>query len=321
MNIFEALGLPSNHRSKDKVAMKVKHFDEVPDSKKPRRGIYCGQIKKDGIFCHVLKKGKDFKFFSRTGSELTNTYALIHQLELWGDELRDGVYIAELCCDSCSLEELSGIFNPNRKRLLSKDQYNYMLRSQLYYHDYLTIDDFISGESDTTYDWRYRYLKAKLPPVFNLLDVSLLHIDDIKDFAQYHIANGEEGVVIKRECTWKAGHRGNKQMKIVRGVDFDLLCIGVEEGTGKYKGKIANLIFKWEDGKQIKAMLGKGWTHVDASAMFSAYTDSQMDNVGTNPNDPVGKIFRVYALQRSSKGLLRLPKVGELRFDKEVPDV
>lgn len=62
-------------------------------------------------------------------------------------------------------------------------------------------------------------------------------------------------------------------MKIVRGVSYDLECVGIEEGTGKYKGKVANLIFRWKEGKTVKAMLGKGWTHHDAKQMFENYTN------------------------------------------------
>ena len=38
-------------------------------------------------------------------------------------------------------------------------------------------------------------------------------------------------------------------------------------------------------------------------------------------NTPIGKIFQVYALQESSHDKLRLPKVGELRFDKIIADI
>jgi len=38
-------------------------------------------------------------------------------------------------------------------------------------------------------------------------------------------------------------------------------------------------------------------------------------------DSPVGKIFQVYALEESSKGKLRLGKVGERRFDKDEADV
>lgn len=112
-------------------------------------------------------------------------------------------------------------------------------------------------------------------------------------------------------------------MKIVRGVDYDLLCIGFEEGKGKYSGKVANLLFKWRDGQTVKAMLGKGWTHEDADKLLRYATYGK--DVGMPEYEhvasPVGKVYHVHALQESSKGKLRLPKVCEQRIDKEIPDV
>ena len=323
MNIFEYLDLPAGHRQKDKVTMKVKHYDEVPDSMKPRRAVYYGQIKKDGIYCHVVKRLDEFSLFSRTGMALTNTDHLIKQLELWGDKMFDGVYLTELCCEFCSIEALSGIYNPNRVKPLDENQEQWKRDSYLSFHDYLNIDEFIRGVSRADYFTRYLKLQSILPLELSLLDVDMLHIDDIKDYADYHINNGEEGVVIKRafEC-WTAGHKGFRQMKIVRGVDYDLECIGAEEGAGKYKGKIANLILRWKDGKVIKAMLGKGWTHEDAEWLYKCWSEGESINGTPNSEgSPIGKIFHVHALQESSKGVLRLPKVMEMRIDKEVADV
>lgn len=317
MNIFEVLNLPANHREKDKVTMKVRHFDEVPDSKKPRRAVYYAQIKKDGIFCHVVKRSGQYGLFSRTGMELVNTDTCIRRLELWGEKMEDGVYMTELCCDECSLEALSGIFNPNRVKPLDEDQEEWKRDSHLYFHDYITLADFATGISKVDYSARYHYLQGMLPKEFCLLDTALIHIDDISELAKYHIAMGEEGIVVKRACEkWEAGHKGYKQMKIVRGVDYDLECIGVEEGTGKYKGKVANLIFRWKNGKQVKAMLGKGWTHDQAAEMWVSYNSQDMPSYNL-----IGQIFHVHALQESSKGVLRLPKVMEMRMDKEVADV
>jgi hypothetical protein len=65
-------------------------------------------------------------------------------------------------------------------------------------------------------------------------------------------------------------------------------------------------------------MLGKGWTHEAAEQMFY---DIVVGSEGDISYHPIGKIFQVYALDESSKGKLRLPKVGEMRHDKEEPDV
>ena len=47
-NVFEFLGLPKAHRPISKVVQLVKHYDEVPDSRKSFPLI--GQVKRDGVF-------------------------------------------------------------------------------------------------------------------------------------------------------------------------------------------------------------------------------------------------------------------------------
>ena len=316
-NIFEFLGIDSNHRTGDKITQKVKHIDEVPASKK-FDDYYLAQVKKDGVFCHVVKKSElDIAFFSRTGKQFSCTDYLLNHLVSFGESIEPGVYMTELCCDSCSLEALSGIFNPNRKKILSDEQHEWCKDSYLAFYDYVPLKDFVYGQSIDTAEDRYDVMISDLPVGLNIIPSKVIEGKEaIEEFAYARILEGEEGAVFKRcSSIWVAGHKGYRSMKIVRGIDYDLECIGVEEGTGKYAGKVANLLFRWKNGKTIKAMLGKGWTHEDAEEMYHRY------NGFADPGYPVGQIFKVYALQESSKGKLRLPKAGCIRFDKVKADV
>lgn len=311
MNIFEAIGLHHNHREPDRCTMKVKHWDKVPLNKRMNRE-YHAQVKHDGIYCHVVKSGSKFKFFSRSGLELSNTGRLERILLDQQHNVDQAIFIAELCCDECSLEELSGIFNPNRVEPLTIKQKEHMQDSYLAYHDMITFEEYRKGVSRFGYSKRYLQLMRAVGRGSGLLIGSnLIDSYDVELFAEYCIDLGEEGAVFKEvDGLWRAGYRGADMMKIVKQVSYDLECIGVEEGEGKYKGKVANLIFRWRDGQTVKAMLGEGWTHDMAEDVFIYYKAS-------NQLSPIGKVYRVYALQESSKGKLRLPKVGERRFDKE----
>ncbi len=319
MNIFEAIRLHHNHREPDRCTMKVKHWDKVPDSKKNRE--YHAQVKHDGIYCHVVKSGSKFKFFSRSGLELSNTGRL--ELILLGRQhnVDQAIFIAELCCDECSLEELSGFFNPNRVESLSLEQAAVAYEAYLVYHDMLTFEEYCKGVSRLGYSERYLQLVSAVGRGSGLLIGSNLIVsDEVKQYADYCINLGEEGAVFKTtDGLWKAGYRGADMMKIVKQVSYDLECIGVEEGEGKYKGKVANLLFRWRNCTIIKAMLGEGWTHQDARDMWVCHSGCMDVLTPGKPvmSTPVGSVFKVYALQESSKGKLRLPKVGERRFDKE----
>ena len=302
-NIFEELGFPKDHRKASKVTQLVKHFDEVPDTKK-KWPMLC-QIKKDGC-CAIVLNQKDTKIFSRSGKRFQNIQNLEKEFRESGAPR--GVYFAELCNDDCSLETLSGIVNPNRIKPLDEDQEQVLPSNYLSYYDVMPIQDFIYGSCFELYKDRYENLSWMVPNKFDILELFIANDEqEANELFNDTINAGEEGIVLRNNWDWIAGHKGFRTMKKVRGVDFDLECIGVEEGKGKYTGLVANLFFKWKD-TEIKAMLGKGWSHSDAREMFS--------NCRFKTDSPIGKIFQVYALQISSKGKLRLPKVGELRHDK-----
>lgn len=317
MNIFEFLGLPEDHRSHP--FMLVKHRDEVPEPKLTLP-VY-GQVKRDGIFCAlVVAANGRIGIFGRTGKKLANTEVL--EQDFARRCVPVGVYLGELQSMAVDvyLEALSGVVNPNRTEPL--DFIAQQIKDNLYidFFDMLTIKAFIDGKTDITFLKRWDALVRRLSDKVqvganNILPIHRLESEDqVEAFAEAHVAAGREGAVFKLDCDYESGHKGYRQTKIVRTVSYDLTCIGWEEGKGKYAGKVANLIFKWKGGKTIKAMLGKGWSHADAERMYNDIKNGGELNV-------IGKIFAVKALQESSKGVLRLPKVGELRHDKEIPDV
>ena len=336
MNIFQYLGLPELHRKlSNKVTQLVKHFAEVPDSRKKgkRYGI---QLKKDGVCAITIVRDGVPAIYSRTGRRFTNTSKICHNIQALN--LRDGVYFGELCCDleHISLEMLSGVVNPNRTAEVTEihEAYDALDNMHMYFYDLISIESFKKGTSNTDFQRRYNNLVERIyeptnttmrePENVSVVNLVPVETSQIEHWLEVAVKNGEEGIVIiDLDADWEAGHKGHRKMKLVRGVDYDLRCIGYEEGTGKYAGKVANLIFQWKDGKTIKAMLGKGWTHEMAEEMFHAIKrgESLGRNHGTKMSDPVGKIFQVVALEESSKGKLRLPKVREQRHDKQTPDV
>lgn len=324
MNIFEFLGLEEFHRPADKVVQLVKHWDEVNKDGKLHKKVsfpLYAQCKKDGNFSATVIYNGFCGIFNRRGSHFTN----VEMLEVKYNGLADGVYLGELCASAdYSLEELSGVVNPNRVKALYPEQYNLKKTLNIFFFDYLTIDEFIKGSTKTTFLDRFNSLVYNIKSTnFDFLGLEkVIDEEELDRFADKMIAAGQEGAVFKQDVGYLAGAKDWHQMKKVRSVDYDLLCIGIEEGKGKYAGKVANLIFKYKGDRTVKAMLGKGWTHEDAEKMFNDYTYGH--DVGmkeySHVDSPVGRIFKVYALQESSKGVLRLPKVGELRHDKTKPD-
>lgn len=301
----------------------VKHFDEVIDKHKIYPLIV--QLKHDGVYALQVVQGGQSKVYSRTGNLLFSD-AVACVIGDW-TKLPDGVYIGELICPVMSLEELSGIVSPNRKKALSAEEIsNLMCYGCLRYHDYLTFEELLAGSSDKAYKHRYRQLYAHLASAnLNELIVESSTVnsyEEIEQIAERYIAAGLEGVVVKQpDASWLAGHKGYRAMKIVRGVSLDLRCVGVLYGKGKRGGQIAALEFTYK-GNKFKADLGKGWTDERRAALTEAHdlNWSEKDTPSGEVN-PVGRIWEVKALDISSTGkALRLPKVVRVRWDKAEPD-
>jgi ATP-dependent DNA ligase len=331
MNIFEKLVLPKDHRKEGKTTQLVKHFDEVTAKHKLNKEFGV-QVKKDGVCTLTIVNDNHVSIWSRTGKQFTNTEELVQKIRKIN--IRDGVYMGEMTCDSISLEALSGIVNPNRVNDLKPEQAKIPSLLQMNWFDRVSIESFRSGKCLVGFKHRFEFLQNDFfscvddygkvhPDLFLLPYQTVTTEEEIDEILTMFVDKGEEGIVIRDlDADWEAGHKGWRVMKKVRGVDYDLMCIGYEEGSGKYEGKVANLLFAWKGGKTIKCMLGKGWSHDMAEEMF--YYAQRFNRYGTLKNiieQPVGKVFQVYALEESSKGLLRLPKVGERRFDKDKSDV
>lgn len=315
MDCFSFLGLPEEYRAKP--VQLVKHRHEVPASR-IQYPVY-GQVKRDGVFAMLIKTVDNrAAIFGRTGKLLSNTETLAALLSV---HIQPGVYMGEIQTMCIAhLEQLSGVLNPNRVEEL--DSHQEQIKGQLYidFFDMQTIQTFVDGKSDTTFVKRWHGLKRRMGMVearglSHVLDITELNNEDeVEAFSQTHIDKGREGAVFSCDADYEAGHKGWRKTKIVRGLAVDLLCIGFVEGKGKYAGKVANLTFRWKDGKTIDAMLGKGWTHEDAESMFNAI------KFGGDYPSPIGGIFTVTALQESSKGKLRNVKAGQRRNDKTEPD-
>lgn len=286
-------------RPPKKFVQNVKHLKDVPKSKYADE--YCVQVKKDGNCAQLIIYDGVAQLYTRENKRFTN----VELLESFYTEnnIPDGCYRAELCCDSVALEVLSGYVSPNRVQPVEET-----LSLYLAFFDFIPLPDFIAGACPNRFSERQEELNKRL--VLRPGDVILPYVrvprSKLNSLSDSVTRRGEEGIVGYVDTDWQAGHKGWRTVKIVNVVSYDLECVGIEEGEGKYKGKAANLLFRWRDGVTIPVMLGKGYTHEDAEMYFN--------------NPPIGKIFEVSALSESSKGVLRLPKVKRERYDKSTTD-
>lgn len=100
--------------------------------------------------------------------------------------------------------------------------------------------------------------EIKLPN--NLVKVfhqSNYSIRGAKEAAEAMVKDGWEGIYLKhKNHTYRPGKRVNDAIKIKLRPSADLLCIGVEEGTGKYEGMIGSLVLQDSKGRTVKVGSG-----------------------------------------------------------------
>lgn len=293
----------------DKPVQLVKHIAEVPASKLmwPAQA----EVKEDGVYCMVVCTDGLTVLFSRTGKPFY--YDGIHTLNM--PMRQDGwVYITELINPAMSLEELSGLVNPNRVTPWTVEQRASMhMNARLKYHDVITVHDLLAGYSLQPFSIRRRFLHEHVPEMYIVQSKEVHSMEEFEKYSEKLIERGEEGAVLKQlHAQWTAGHKGWHVTKQVRGLHVDLRCTNVKYGKpGKHQHWIAALEFEYK-GKKFWADLGKGWDNERRDYLTKGYEHNRL-NV-------IGQIFHVKALQESSKGVLRLPKVAEQRVDKEDAD-
>ena len=298
---------------KDPVQL-VKHFDEV---KVPLLYPARAELKYDGVFCAVYVLEGRQTFVSRTGNTLK-----VPESAMRPGQPADGIWITELICPSLSLEELSGIVSPNRKKKLTDKQAAAMLNAEFRYHDYLTFSQFVRAHehqgpiySDRQALLAYVRNRSNMPTNWHpAMGRDVSGPEQFRAFADDLISLGYEGAVLKPyNGDYMPGHKGWRAMKLVRGISLDLACIDFELGKAgtKREGLLAKLQFKLPGGGKFWADLGSGWTDERRKELTDRAVVGDLDGV----------IFKVKALQMSSTGkALRLPKVEEERIDKGVAD-
>lgn len=292
----------------------VKHYDEISDSaRKNMQWPAIAEVKYDGVYALiVMTSDKGMQFISRSGKPLYYEQSYLPELFKCGafmQALRDGYcFISELINPELSLEELSGMVNPNRVAAWDNTR---MLTADFVVHDSITVGNLRDGFYALEFVQRRELLKCI--PVQNTPTSKLVSSEfEWQEFCDSVITTGSEGAVLKQlHAPWIAGHKGWHVTKEVRGVHLDLRCVGWALGKGKRSNQIGALYFEY-NGKLFSADLGKGWTDEKRDALTARA-------VGFN-DEVTGKIFHVKGLQISSKGVVRLPKVQEERIDKHVAD-
>lgn len=235
-------------------------------------------IKYDGRHTTIVKHpDQTIEYFTSGGK----VFELLDDQVFGFDDTPVGVYFAEMMGEGIEgrLGERihSGIqttmFTNTGKGLFNKHKPTWRI------FDYITIADYDVGVCELPYISRWSYLKDKIPTNFLAYDMECETKAHWDMFHTKAVAEGWEGTVcVDHLQQWKAStSRPFTNIKRKDRKDADLLCIGVNPGTGKYEGMIGSLKLQSKTG--IEVDVGSGMTDADRAGLHAYYIGSVVEIV------------------------------------------
>lgn len=188
---------------------------------------------------------------------------------------------------------------------------------QFVIYEMIPVEEFEKGESK--YKYKERKQKYLIPLSETILEKELeslkvvpfvyegTDISVIEPLLNEANEKGWEGLMLNKNTVWK-NKRNNGILKVKSFKHADILCTGVVEGDGKYKGTLGLIKCDYKGYE-----LGVG----------SGFTDSQRNFFWNNPDEIVGKIVQIKykgETQNKNGGIsVQFPIFEIVRTDKTEP--
>ena len=243
-------------------------------------------LKMDGIRNSALIEKGNIKHISRQGK-------IVDGLEEINKALRefdlDGYFVdGELIRINKDNIPSDDNFRLTTKIVNSKSFYKEGLEFVVF--DIVPIEDYYAGKSGLTYEKRLQLMEEligegnefiRLVPKFGITD----DVNEIYEKLHEVTSNGDEGLMLNTLTgVYSFGKRPKDILKVKKMQTCDIRCLRVEEGTGKYKGKLGKIICNYKGYE-----LGVG----------SGFVDSEREFYWNNPEEIVGKIVEVQYFEQS----------------------
>jgi len=186
--------------------------------------------------------------------------------------------------------------------------------------DVIPIEDFRRGYWNAQLSKRIKILESMRSIVDKMPNVELLpHImvdldtaagrDQLMRYAKDQVNAGFEGIMIKDVNAPYECKRNTFWMKFKPVHDYDLTVIGIEEGTGKNKGRMGALVCEGIDnGKHITVNVGSGYTDVERQSYWD-FKDSIIGQTAVVMADAITQ-------NQDGSYSLRFPRFKTFRDDK-----
>ena len=270
------------------------------------------QLKMDGMRFNAIVKDSKCEFRSRNGKEINllgNLEKEFIALAAGKNTVFDGelVVLSEDGMSYLDRQTGNGILNKAVKGTITPELAN-QVSATLW--DIIPYEDFQNSISKHAYKNRFALLEemhldsGKIRIVSNQI---VANLEEARTLFERYLAEGQEGIILKDSNGLWENKRSRGQIKFKGELECDLKIIGIQEGTGKYVGKVGAYICESEDGI-VKCDVGSGFK----------------DDQRIIDQSVIGKVIAVKynARIKNKQGVesLFLPIFLEVREDKIVAD-
>ena len=175
--------------------------------------------------------------------------------------------------------------------------HNYMV------HDTISISDYEEGESTIPYHIRRKLCKTLFGDYW-VKDMELNSQLSLDEYLKEVVNDGYEGLMLKSpNWYWKdTKSRTVDNVKYKKRPTADLICVGTEEGKGKYEGMIGALVLEDSNGKIVS--VGSGLSDF---------------NRGLNPKCFIDRVIEIEYEQILDTYIQ--PTYIALRMDKKIEEI
>ena len=269
------------------------------------------QLKEDGMrFNAIIIDGK-CEFKSRNGKTIDllgnledEFIAMSHGI----DCVFDGELLVKIDGKIADRQTGNGILNKANKGTISKEEAALVTATVW---DMIPYAYFIDGYCPVPYSTRFKRLEDSVVSgsIGVVPSIIVDSLDEAKAIFEQYLIDGKEGIILKDGNGVWEDKRSKGQIKFKGELECDLKIVGVEEGTGKYAGKLGSFLCESADGI-IKVSVGSGLT----DAQREMYSNG--DLLGC----VIAVKYNARITNKQGEQSLFLPIFIELREDKDVAD-